>query len=168
MATRKAQALSDVSKDRMGCSLLPQDKVFAVSLVALSSSRIADALRNPLCLHLKTHTLYYLLSLVPTSLVFCSKSFLLRQCVQGHSTTFSSVRFSVPGYLLQFLNHSELSLVQGDTYGSTCIFLHAVWPTTLVEYALFPVCISNIPLLDVYPKDASLTGTRVEPCSLMI
>lgn len=113
MATRKAQALSDVSKDRMWCSLLPQDKVFAVSLVALSSSRIADALRNPLCLHLKTHTLYYLLSLVPTSLVFCSKSFLLRQCVQGHSTTFSSVRFSVPGFILRSPIHSDFSFYAG-------------------------------------------------------
>ena len=39
--------------------------------------------------------------------------------------TFSSMRFSVSSFMLSSLIHLDLSFVQGDRYGSTCMFLHA-------------------------------------------
>ena len=41
-------------------------------------------------------------------------------------TTFSSIRFSVVGFILRYLIHLDLNLVHGDEYGSICILLHAV------------------------------------------
>ena len=41
------------------------------------------------------------------------------------SLTFSSVRFSVFGFMLRFLIYMDLSIVQGDKYGSICILLYA-------------------------------------------
>ena len=38
---------------------------------------------------------------------------------------FSSIRFSVFGFMLKSLIHLDLSFVQGDKYGSICILLHA-------------------------------------------
>mgnify|MGYP007133048323 CR=1 FL=1 len=38
--------------------------------------------------------------------------------------TFSSIRFSVSGFMLRSLIHLDLSFVQGDKYGSIFIFLH--------------------------------------------
>jgi hypothetical protein len=39
--------------------------------------------------------------------------------------TFSSIRFSVSGFMLRSLIHLKLSFVQGDNYGYIFIFLHA-------------------------------------------
>ena len=39
--------------------------------------------------------------------------------------SFSSIRFGVYYFMLRSLIHLNLSFVQGDKYGSTCIFLHA-------------------------------------------
>jgi hypothetical protein len=39
-------------------------------------------------------------------------------------STFSSIRFSVSGFMLRSLIHLDLSFVQGDEYGSIFIFLH--------------------------------------------
>ena len=39
------------------------------------------------------------------------------------TSTFSSIRFSVSGFMLRFLIHLDLSFVQSDKYGSICIFL---------------------------------------------
>jgi hypothetical protein len=38
--------------------------------------------------------------------------------------TFSSIRFSVSGFMLRFLIYLDLSFVQSDEYGSSFIFLH--------------------------------------------
>ena len=38
--------------------------------------------------------------------------------------TFSSIRFSVSGFMLRSLIHLDLSFVQGDKYGSIFILLH--------------------------------------------
>ena len=38
--------------------------------------------------------------------------------------TFSSIRFSVIGFMLRPLIHLDLSFVHGDRYGSICILLH--------------------------------------------
>ena len=38
--------------------------------------------------------------------------------------TFSSIRFSVTGFMLRSLIHLDLSFVHGDRYGSIFIFLH--------------------------------------------
>ena len=38
--------------------------------------------------------------------------------------TFSSVRLSVPGFILRFLIHLDWHFVCGDRYGSICILLH--------------------------------------------
>ena len=38
--------------------------------------------------------------------------------------TFSSIRFSVAGFMLRCLIHLDLSFLHGDTYGSIFILLH--------------------------------------------
>ena len=38
--------------------------------------------------------------------------------------TFSSVRFSVVGFMLRSLDHLELSFIHGDRYESICLLLH--------------------------------------------
>ena len=40
------------------------------------------------------------------------------------TSTFSSVRFSVPDFMLRSLIHLDLSFVKSDKYGSICILLH--------------------------------------------
>ena len=56
-------------------------------------------------------------------------------------STFSSVRFSVAGFMLRSLIHLDLSFVHGDRYGSIYILLHVdihpVMPAPLVKYAFF-------------------------------
>jgi hypothetical protein len=39
--------------------------------------------------------------------------------------TFSSIRFSILCFMLKSLIYLDMSFVQGDTYGSICILLHA-------------------------------------------
>jgi hypothetical protein len=39
-------------------------------------------------------------------------------------STFSSIRFSVSGFMLRSLIYLDLSFVQGDTYGSIFILFH--------------------------------------------
>jgi hypothetical protein len=46
---------------------------------------------------------------------FCSRLF----------STFSSIRFSVSGFVWRSLIHLDLSFVQGDNNESNCIFLYA-------------------------------------------
>jgi hypothetical protein len=52
-------------------------------------------------------------------------SCLLCQCIQGYSSTFYSIKFSVSGFMLRSLIHVDLSFVQGDTCRSICVLLHA-------------------------------------------
>jgi hypothetical protein len=51
-----------------------------------------------------------------TPLPMCSRLF----------PTFSSMRFSVSGFMLRLLIHLDLSFMQGDKDGSVCILLYAV------------------------------------------
>ena len=39
--------------------------------------------------------------------------------------SFSSIRFSISGFMLKSLIHMDLSFVQDEKYGSMCILLHA-------------------------------------------
>jgi len=58
-------------------------------------------------------------------LVFCSGKFPLYLGVQASFRTFSSIRFSVSGFMWRFLISLDLSFVQGDTYGLICTLLPA-------------------------------------------
>ena len=52
--------------------------------------------------------------------------------VSMHSSvlpTFSSIRFSVAGFMLRSLIHLDLNFMHGDRYGSTSILLHVDIPT---------------------------------------
>jgi hypothetical protein len=69
----------------------------------------------------------------PEPLLFCTEICLLCQYVQG---TFCSIRFSVSGFMLKFLIHLDLSFVQGDRDGSSCILLH-VRPASFADHASF-------------------------------
>jgi len=53
--------------------------------------------------------------------------------------TFFSIRFSLSGFVLRSLIHLDLSFVQGDKYGSTCIFLRidCQLPTAFIDDAFF-------------------------------
>ena len=67
--------------------------------------------------------------LLIVSLSVCAAGVLFRKWspVPMHSSvlpTFSSVRFSVAGFMLKSLIHLDLSFVHGDRYGSIFIFLH--------------------------------------------
>jgi hypothetical protein len=57
-------------------------------------------------------------------LLFCLGKFLLCPCLQGVSPTFSSINFSVSCFMWSSLIHLDLTLVQGDKYGSIRILLH--------------------------------------------
>jgi hypothetical protein len=46
--------------------------------------------------------------------VFCLGNCLLYQRIQGYSPLFSSIRFSVSGFMLRSLIHLDLSFMQGD------------------------------------------------------
>ena len=57
---------------------------------------------------------------------------------------FFSIRFSVSGFMLKFLNHLDLSFVQCDRYGSICLLLHedisltsSYWKCCLFSSAYF-------------------------------
>ena len=62
--------------------------------------------------------------------------------------TFSSIRFSVSGFMLRSLIHLDLSFVQGDRYGSICILLHADiqldWHQLLKDAFFFPLCVISV------------------------
>ena len=60
--------------------------------------------------------------LLPVHLVFFSGRCLLCQCILF--LTFSSIMFSVFGFMLRSLIHLVLSVVRGDRYGSLCMFLY--------------------------------------------
>jgi hypothetical protein len=66
--------------------------------------------------------IYSLLIFVPELLVFCLGSCLLSQFVQGYHT-FSSISFTVTGFMLRYLMNLDLSSVLVDRYGSLCTFL---------------------------------------------
>ena len=67
------------------------------------------------------------------------KSFSVPVCSRL-SSTFSSVRSSVSGFILRVLLHLELNFVQGDIYGSICILLcsHAGPSTSTYKYPVRP------------------------------
>jgi hypothetical protein len=67
---------------------------------------------------------FLMLNLILELLVFGSGRCLLFHCVQGYSSTFSSIRFSVSSFVLNFLIHVDCCFVQGDRYGSVCILIH--------------------------------------------
>lgn len=59
-------------------------------------------------------------------------------------STFSSVRFSVSGFILRSLIHLQLSFVQSHRYGAACILLHAdiqLYQQHLLEMLSFSDCI---------------------------
>jgi hypothetical protein len=58
-------------------------------------------------------------------LVFCSRKFPLCPCTSRLFALFFSISFSVSGFMWRSLIHTDLSFVQGDKNGSTCILLHA-------------------------------------------
>lgn len=68
--------------------------------------------------------LLLIIDFLPVLLVFCLGSLFVCQLVQRYST-FSSLRFNVPGFMLRSLIHLELSFVQSDRYGPICSLLHA-------------------------------------------
>ena len=57
-------------------------------------------------------------------LLFCLGKFLLCPCLLGVSPTFSSINFSVSGFMWSSLILLVLSFVQRDKNGSICILLH--------------------------------------------
>ena len=61
---------------------------------------------------------------MPELLAFCSVSCLLYLHSKLFST-FSSIRFSVSGFMLRSLIHLNLSFVQSHKYGYICVLLHA-------------------------------------------
>lgn len=69
---------------------------------------------------------FLIVTLVPVLMVFHSESLVLCQWVQGYSPTLSSIGFIVSGFMLKSLVHLDLNFVQGDMYGSTCIFLPSI------------------------------------------
>ena len=58
-------------------------------------------------------------------LVFCSGNFPLCSCVRGFSPIFSSIRFSVSGFMWKSLIHFDLIFAKGDKYETICILIHA-------------------------------------------
>ena len=65
--------------------------------------------------------------------------------------TFSSIRFSVSGFMFRFLINLDLSFVQGDKYGDICILLHA--DLQLDQYRFFKVLsFSHCMVLDFLSK----------------
>ena len=56
------------------------------------------------------------------------------------TSTFSSMRFNITGFMLRSLIYLNLSFVHGDRLGSICILLYPVVPAPqLVEDAFFPL-----------------------------
>lgn len=68
---------------------------------------------------------YALIVLVPLPVVFCLRSRFLCQCGHGCFSTFFFSQIQCTGFLVRSLMNLELKFVQGDKYGSTCIFLHS-------------------------------------------
>ena len=66
-----------------------------------------------------------LLILEHKSLVFCSVTVPLLPIYWMTFCTFSSISFSVSGFMWMSLIHLDLSFVQGDKNGLICILLHA-------------------------------------------
>lgn len=88
------------------------------------------------------HEVHLLIAL----LVFCSESLLWCQCVQGYSPTFSSIWWSISGFMLKSLIHFDLSFVKYERYVSIFILLHAniqFYQHHLLKILSFPVCFSG-------------------------
>ena len=70
--------------------------------------------------------------------------------------TFSSIRFSVTGFMLRSFLYLDLSFVTGDVCGSICILLHPVRSAPFVEDAfffplhIFDFFVKNLVFIDVW------------------
>ena len=65
---------------------------------------------------------------------------------------FSSIMFSVSGFMLRSLIHLDSSFVQGNRYGSICIFIHAdiqLCQHQLLKMFSFVHCIMLASLLNI-------------------
>ena len=97
---------------------------------------------------MRSHLLIVDLSACATGIgVLFRKLFPVQMCPRLFPT-FSSVRFSVSGFMLRSLIQLNLSYEHSDRYGSTCILLHADIQLNqhhlLNRLSFFPVCISGI------------------------
>ena len=66
------------------------------------------------------------------------------KCCSRLFPTFSSIRFSVSGFMWRSLIHLDLSFVQGDKNGSICILLHT--DLQLSQHHLLKICLFFSPL----------------------
>jgi hypothetical protein len=75
-----------------------------------------------LCNFMRSHLL--ILDFKTQAIAVLFRNFSLVLIFSRLSPTFSSINFSVSGFMWRSLIHLDLSLVQGDKNGSICILLH--------------------------------------------
>jgi hypothetical protein len=91
-----------------------------------------------LCNFMRSHLL--ILDLTAQAIVVQFRNFSPVPISSRLSPTFSSISFSVSGFIWSSLIHLDLSYIQGDKNGSFCILLHdnyQVEPALFVENAVF-------------------------------
>ena len=75
---------------------------------------------------------------------------------------FSSIRFSVSCCMLRALIHLKLNFVEGDTYGSICIFIHS--DIQLNQHHLLKMCFI-FPLCNMLPLELSYPSIVSSGCT---
>jgi hypothetical protein len=82
---------------------------------------VSFALQN-LCNFMRSHL--SIIDLIAHAIAVPFRNFFLCPYLQGFPPTFSSMSFSVSGFMWSSLIHLDLTLVQGDKNGSIHILLH--------------------------------------------